>query len=316
MATTSRNSRTERTVVRTSEAPRLRPVARVREIWPYREILANLVRKDLKVKYAQSVLGAVWSALNPLMYLLVFWFVFKYVLKNPTPHYAVYLLSGLIAWNFFSGSLALAARSVVDNSSLVKKVYFPKEILPLAAVGTSFVDYLLQIAVLIVFMVVARYGSIGWNTLLILLAVPALVVFTTAVSMWVAATNVSYRDTQHLINLVLLAWFWLTPIVYSSGMLQEILSRSRHQLLGLNLWYVYFANIMGDVVMGFQRIFYGTVTVVASSPPPPHLQSVGADMSVGQMALLLTGALIVSFGLLLYCWKVFFDRSGDFAEDL
>src|SRR5512137_1643771 len=112
-------STAENTTIRTSESPRLRPIARIRDIWAFREILLNLIRKELKVKYTKSVLGAAWSMLNPLFYLAVFSFVMK-VLGRGIPDFPIYLLSGVIAWNFFSGSLTLATRSVIDNTSLVK----------------------------------------------------------------------------------------------------------------------------------------------------------------------------------------------------
>ena len=121
---------------RTSEAPKLRVGARVRELWAYREILLNLVRKELKVKYTASVLGAVWSVLNPIVFLAVFTFVVK-MLGNQTPHYPVFLLSGLLAWNLFSVALGNGTRSVIDNGNLVKKVYFPREILPARGRGSG-----------------------------------------------------------------------------------------------------------------------------------------------------------------------------------
>ncbi len=301
---------TDQATLRTSESPKLRPIARLRDLWAYREILVNLIRKELKVKYTQSVLGAAWSMLNPILYLAVFTFVFTVVLPGRLPAFPVYLLSGLIAWNFFSTSLALSARSVVDNQSLVKKVYFPKEILPLAAVGTSLVDFILQTVVLVAFMAIFRYHFLGVNTLLFLLALPALMIVTVAVSMWVAAMNVTYRDTQHLLNLVLLAWFWLTPIVYQSALLQDKLSR--HRFLGVNLFHLYFLNPMGDVVLGFQRALYRSTTPLMDGKPSPVL----AAMSVGQLALLLTGVIVGGSILLYLCWRLFFHRSGDFAEEL
>ncbi len=298
----------ERTIVRTSESPRLRPVERVRDLWAYREILANLIRKDLKVKYTQSILGAAWSMLNPVLYLAVFTFVFQVVLPRGIPAFPVYLLSGLIAWNFFSGSLALSARSVVDNQSLVKKVYFPKEILPLAAVGTAFVDLILQWVVLIVFMLLFGYHFWGLNILLLLLAIPALVLVTVAISMWVAAMNVTYRDTQHLLNIVLLAWFWLTPVVYPSWLLQSKLAR--HQFAGVNLFHLYLLNPMADIMFGLQRALYAVVQPKGSQTP------ILVTTGVGDLALLLLAVCAVSAALLYFCWRVFFHRSGDFAEEL
>ena len=129
---------------RTSEEPKLRVGARLRELWAYREILLNLVRKELKVKYTASVLGAVWSVLNPIVFLAVFTFVVK-ILGNQTPHYAVFLLSGLLAWNLFSVALGNGTRSVIDNGNLVKKVSFPREVLPLAVVGVALFDFVLAV---------------------------------------------------------------------------------------------------------------------------------------------------------------------------
>src|SRR5581483_1152053 len=133
--------------VRTSEASHLRIAARVREVASRRETLLNLVRKELKVKYAQSVLGAIWSLLNPIVFLAVFSFVMR-ITNNQFSDYPVYLLSGLLAWNLCSVSLTTGARSVIDNANLVKKVAFPREILPLSAIGVALVDFVLQSAVL------------------------------------------------------------------------------------------------------------------------------------------------------------------------
>lgn len=298
-------SNAQNATVRTSESPRLRPVARVRDIWAFREILLNLIRKELKVKYTKSVLGAAWSMLNPLFYLAVFSFVMK-VLGRGIPDFPIYLLSGVIAWNFFSGSLTLATRSIIDNTSLVKKVYFPKEILPLAAVGTCLVDFAIQYSVLIVYMVVTGYAFLGWNTLLVIPATATLMIVTVAISFWVSAVNVTYRDVQHLLNLLLLAWFWLTPIVYASALLQQKLNE--FAVAGKSLFWFYFINPMGAVVLGFQRALYGVVA--------PEGQPVLADLSLGQLWGLLTVVAVAGLVLLRLSWAIFFRRSGDFAEEL
>src|SRR3989440_11675074 len=115
----------------------------------------------------EPVIGAAWSILNPLLILAVFSLVFPTVLKNPTPHFPVFLLSGLLAWNLFSTSLSLGARSVVDNANLVTKVYFPREILPFASIGAAGVDFALQAVVLVLFMALFRYDFIGLNLLLL-----------------------------------------------------------------------------------------------------------------------------------------------------
>ena len=142
-------------VERTSEQPRLRVVSRAREPLAHREVLLNLVRKELKVKYTASVLGAVWSLLNPVVFLAVFTFV--RVLGNLLPDY-LFLLVGLLAWNFFANSLQTGSRSVIDNANLVKKIAFPGDP-PLSAVGVALFDFVLQSAVLLAFIASWATGS-------------------------------------------------------------------------------------------------------------------------------------------------------------
>lgn len=303
------SARTDRTTLRTSESARFGLLTRGADIWAYREILVNLIRKDLRVKYTQSKLGAFWSMLNPILYLAIFSFVFTVVLPPTIPNFPVYLLSGLVVWNLFNGTLAIASRSIVDNTSLVKKVYFPKEILPLSSVGVTLVDFALQTLVLIVFMVVFGYPFLGLNMLLFPLALVALVLFTTAIAFWVSGLNVRYRDTQHLLNLVLLAWFWFTPIVYPAAQMEKTLSN----VFGVDLFPVYLVlNPVADIVFAFQRAFYADPTPMLNGESTPVLVSLG----VGQLALLMVAVIIGSAILLRITWKSFFKMAGDFAEEL
>jgi ABC-2 type transport system permease protein len=295
-------------IVRTSEPPRLRVVPRLRELWGARQILGNLVRKEVKVKYKSSVLGVAWSMLNPILYLGVFTLVFTVVLPNHVPQFPVYLLSGLLAWNLFGNSLGLAARSVVDNGNLVNKVYFPREVLPLASIGTALVDFALQALVLGVFMLILRHRFWGMNLLLLPLALFALLTFTTAVAMFVSALNVRYRDTQHLVSLALLIWFWFTPVVYPSAYLVRSQVAGRH-LFGISFYHLLLANPLTDIVLGFQRALYRVVT------PAPG-QPILLPVSIPWLAAALGAVSVGSIVLLLLAWRTFFHRSGDFAEDL
>jgi ABC-2 type transport system permease protein len=290
-------------IERTSEEPKLRVRRRVRELAAHREVLLNLVRKELKVKYTASVLGAVWSLLNPVVFLAVFSFV-VYVTKNQMPHFPVYLLSGLLGWSLFSNSLLLGARSVVDNASLVKKVYFPREILPLASIGVTLVDFVLQSAVLLLFMLVTGYGVHLHALWMYPLSIVTLLVFTLAVTLWVAGLNVRYRDVQHLLNLGLLVWFWMTPIVYQGALVQTFLTDNRPD----TLWNLYLLNPLATIVFGFQRALYGVVS--------PGGQDVLPDVSLTWMAGMLLAVLAVSLLLLAFTWRLFFHLSGDFAEEL
>jgi ABC-2 type transport system permease protein len=259
----------------------------------------------LKVKYTASVLGAAWSILNPIVFLAVFTFVTR-VLGNQTPHYPVFLLSGLLAWNLFSVALGNGARSVIDNSNLVKKVYFPREILPLATVGVALVDFVLQSAVLLLFMLLTGYGFHLAALVLYPLSLLTLLVFTTAVVFWVSALNVRYRDVQHLIGLALLVWFWFTPIVYPGQLVQQKLTAN--PVLGVNLWNLFVANPIAAVVFGFQRALYWTVS--------PNGIPVLPDVSLAWLVGLIVAVFLGSMLLLLYTWRLFFRLSGDFAEEL
>ena len=277
---------------------------RFRELVRARQTLGDLVRKEMKVRYKSSILGMAWSMLNPLLYMAVFSLVFGIILPNSIPHYPVYILSGLLAWNLFSTSLNVGARSVVDNSSLVTKVYFPREVLPLSSVGTALVDGGLQTLVLLLFMLVFRSYHPGLAWLLLPLAVFVLLTFTSALCMFVSALNVRYRDTQYLLTIVLLIWFWLTPVVYPSGKLVN-----KH-VFGLSVEKLFMLNPIADVVFAFQRIFYGLVQ------PPGQPVPVLLPLSVGELAWVLAIAAVGSVVLLYLAWLIYFLRSGDFAEEL
>jgi ABC-type polysaccharide/polyol phosphate export permease len=138
---------------RTSEPARLHVVARAREILRHREVIANLTGKELKVKYKSTALGVVWSMLNPALYLVVFFVVFTVFLRSGVPNFAVYLVSGLLAYTMYSTGFQGATISVVDNSPLVTKVAFPREILPLATIGASLVNFFYQFIVLLGFLI-------------------------------------------------------------------------------------------------------------------------------------------------------------------
>jgi ABC-2 type transport system permease protein len=295
------------TVERTSQPPRLSVRGRLRLLVAHREVLANLVRKELKVKYTASVLGAVWSVLNPIVFLAVFSFVVR-ITDNGFPDFPIYLLAGLLPWNLFSAAVNNGARSVIDNANLVKKVAFPHEILPLATIGVALVDFVLQSVVLLVAILASGHG-LRWPELALYpLAVLALLVVTTAIVLWLAAANVRYRDVQHLLGIGLLVWFWFTPIVYAGALVSGALAD--RTVLGIPLWDLFLLNPMTPVVLGFQRALYGDVTPAGAGGP------VLPDVSLGWLAGVLGLVVVLGLVALRFTWGRFFDRSGDFAEDL
>jgi ABC-2 type transport system permease protein len=294
-------------VERTSEPPRLQVGARLRELFAHREVVVNLVRKELKVKYTASVLGAVWSLLNPVVFLGVFTFLVE-ILGNRIPDFSVFLLSGLLAWNFFASSLQAGSRSVIDNANLVKKMAFPREILPLSAVGVALFDFLLQSVVLLLFIAISGHGFRLPDLWLYPLAIVVLIVFATALTFWVAALNVRYRDVGHLLTLALLVWFWATPIVYQGWLVQQKLETIR--LIGLDAWVLYLLNPVVIIALGFQRALYSIVV------PGPGEAPILPPMSIGTLTGLLLAVLAASVLLCFLAWRSFFRRSGDFAEEL
>jgi ABC-2 type transport system permease protein len=237
----------------------------------------------------------------------VFSFVAR-VLGAGIPNYPVYLLSGLLAWNLFSASMGSGARAVLDNANLVKKVAFAREILPLAAVGVGLVDFALQSGVLLIYIIVSGYGLHLPELALWPLAFVTLLVLTTTLSLWFSAWNVRYRDVGHLLNIALLVWFWATPIVYGEYQVQHL--AAENDVGGAGALAVYFLNPMVAVVAGFHRALYGTVRPIVGQDPVLFHESLGWAAGV------VTITLVVSLIGLRLAWGYFFNRSGDFAEEL
>lgn len=282
---------------------RARAQSRVR--W---ELLVGLVRKDLKVKYQGSALGFLWSLANPLLLLAVYSFVFQVVFPAGVPSFGIYLMSGLLVWNAFSGSLSAAAGSVVGNAGLVKKVRFPLSVLPLSAVGFAAVHFVLQLAVLVVVMLVTSYSFISPALLLVVPALAVAVLFTVALSFIVAALNVRYRDTQHFVEVLLVAWFWINPIVYPVAQVRGRLIQHGWA------WEAYFLNPMAGVICTLQRAIYNKVYY---NPPngQPHqllLADPGYTFYLEQLAI---GAAISLVLLVIGRW-LYRRLQGDFAEEL
>ena len=282
-----------------------------REIWEFRELWLNLVRKELKVKYKDSFLGFLWSLARPLLLLLIYWLIFGKFLRAGIPNFAFYLFAGLVAWDLFASSLNSATTSIVGNAGLIKKVYFPREILPLAAIGASLVHFALQLAVLFAVLIVFGFDFFGPNLLLLPVSVVAIVVFATAMSLLLSAANVYLRDIQHLLEVFLLFWFWLTPIVYPIYYALDTLSK--HSIFGIKMSSIYLANPVTNAVMGFQRgIYKHTVVTDSSGAQVKTLYQGSYATSFSRLAAVIA----VSFVLLWFSQRVFHRAQGNFAQEL
>ncbi len=281
---------------------------RVVAIWRYRELLVLLTRTELKVKYKNSALGFVWSMLNPALYLVVFYVVFQLILGSGIPNFPIYLLSGLLVWNLFSTALAASTSSVVANSGLVRKVAFPREILPLASVGAALLHFFLQGIVLLLALVIFQYDVAFSYLPLLPVALFALLLFAAATGVFLAACNVRLRDTAHFVELALLAWFWITPIVYPYGTVSA--------KLGSQSW-LYLLNPVADVVLTFQRAIYAQVapmSTAAGATTRIHILPIGRDQwwYLWHLGIVI----VVSSALFLLALSYFGRSEGDFAEEL
>jgi ABC-2 type transport system permease protein len=277
----------------------------VREVWDYRELLGQLVRKELKVKYKDSVLGFMWTLVRPLMQLLVYSVAIGIFLGGgrSIPQFGVYLFTGLLVWQLFTDIIGGCAGSIISNAGLVKKVYLPRELFPLAVVGAAFVNFLLQAVILVGAYAVTGHAPDLSQFYLVPLALTVVLLFGTALGLVLAATNVFLRDVQYLVEIGLLLWFWMTPIVYAWTNVKVTLTQTHHLP---TVYQLYLANPMTNVVLAFQRALW-----------PGGQTAKGAQFYYGgNLAgrLLIIGAVSLAF-----VWlgqRIFARAQGNFAQEL
>ena len=226
----------------------------IREIYQYRELLRNLVVSDLKARYKNSVLGFFWSLLNPLGMMLVFTLIFGLLVPNvQIERYPLFLLCGLLPWNYFSASVQGSLYSVLGNAGLVKKVYFPRAILPIATVLSQLINFLLAFVILFAALLIFQSNFSPWLWLLpFVLLIQT--IFTIGVALILSTLNVFYRDTSMIMDVLMLAWFFLTPVFYSTALLPDSIT-----LLGVTLnpqRLLYILNPMASLVNMYRDLLY------------------------------------------------------------
>lgn len=231
-----------------------RLAARFQELLRYQELIRNLVASDLKARYKNSVLGFVWSLLNPLAMMLVFTVVFGVLWPNhQMENYPIFLLCGLLPWNYFSISVTTSLVSVVANGNLVKKVYFPREVLPISAVLSQLVNFLLALLVLFIAILVlgANFSPWLWTLPFVILIQTC---FTLGIGFVLSTLHVFYRDTRMVMEVVMLAWFFLTPVFYSVQQIPATLSWIGIEWDVRRIYYI--LNPMASLINVYRDLLY------------------------------------------------------------
>lgn len=253
-----------------------------KELYAYRELLKTNVQKEIRGKYKGSFLGVLWSFLNPLLMVLVYALVFPYIMRMNVPNYLVYLITGVIPWNFFTTCITTGCNCVWINGGIIKKVYFPREILPISVVVAGLINFLISCVIVLIFTV---FGGIGISIQLLWL--PLIAIIQSALSLGLlfvlSAINVYVRDIEYLVAFLLNLLFYATPILYTASMFPS------------KVRWVLYLNPMSTIVDAYRSIFYYKVM--------PNLAS-----------LALVG--ILSFIILIIGYIIFRKLEKGFAEEV
>ncbi len=229
--------------------------ARAKELSKYGYLLRSLVMRELKARYKNSFLGVLWSLLTPLGLMLIFTAIFT-AQGGQLREYPIFILTGMIPWQFFSGALISGTTAVIGNSSLIKKVYFPRELLPIASLLSNLVNFLIAFGVLIIFLYIFGIGltiHVLWVPIILLTQI----IFTLGLCLLLGAITVLYRDVLMILNVVMLAWFFITPIIYPLSTLskQVIILGRAIESARIMRW----LNPMASIVDAYRTVLWGTV---------------------------------------------------------
>lgn len=273
-------------------------------LWKSREAIRSLVVRDLKVRYKSSVLGFFWSFCKPLLMMLVLLFVFSQIIRFPLRHenlpFALHLLAGILAWTLFVGALMDGMHSLLANSNIIKKTNIPKEIFPFSTVIAHTINFLLGLVVLLGVLVVCGIGF-RWSIVLLPVIITCQIIFMLALALLLSALNTLYRDVASIMEIVVTAWFYVTPIIYPAYMAYEKL-QAIHKTLG-ELYFI--LNPMAPIIVAFRRVLYAAVI---TDPEP--------EMPDAQLIWYMIIAFIISLGLLCFSFWLFKKLASRVVDEL
>ena len=253
-----------------------------KELFQYRELLKTNVKKDIRGKYKASFLGVLWSFINPLLQVLVYAIVFPYIMRVQTDNYLIFLICGIIPWTWFTNSITNGTTCITNNANLIKKVYFPREILPISIVTSGLINFLISCIIIVLFVL---FGGVGLSWHLIFLPLIVIVQYIISLSLvfLLSAFNVYVKDVEYMVVFLLNLFFYATPILYSTEMFS-----------GWFMW-IFKLNPLAHIINAYRDIFY-----VHQVP------------QILSLLMLLVGGLI----LLILCYLVFKKLEKRFAEEV
>lgn len=253
-----------------------------KNLYNYRELIKTSVKKDIGGKYKNSFLGILWSFVNPLLQIAVYAIIFPLIMKNNIPNYTVFMVCGLIPWNYFSTVINRASFTIIENGNIIKKVYFPREILPLSLVISETINFFISTIIIIGFILTYKMGITKY-ILLYPLVLLIQYIMLLGISLVVSSITVYFRDLQHFIGVLLQLFFYATPIVYSLETIPE------------NFRWILKINPMTYIIEGFRDIFY--------YQKMPDIKMLGV-------------ILIISIVLCIIGYMIFRNLQKKFAEEL
>ena len=256
---------------------------RLQEIYEYRDMIASLVKRELRGRYQKSVLGMLWTLLNPLFQIAIYTLVFTIIFPSSLEHYAFYLTSGMIPWTFFNEAAGQGAGCIIGNADMTKKIYFPRETLVISSVTAKLVNLLIAFTIVFLF---AFLGGVGISTETIwMLPFVMLVEYLTALgfALFFASVTVYFRDMEHIVSVLMMAWIWATPVMYTPSTVPEELQN----ILRLN-------PMTGIIEMYHDILYYQKIPAITEC-----------------ITMLIVSLIIVALG---EC--IFLRLEGNFAEEL
>jgi len=254
-----------------------------KELYQYREFLYTNVKKDIRGKYKASFLGVLWSFINPLLQVVVYAIVFPYIMRIQTPNYLIFLICGIIPWTWFVNSLSGGTTTITSNAGLIKKVYFPREILPISVVTSGLVNFLISCIIILLFTIFGGVG-ISWHIVFLPLIVIVQYIISLALMFLLGAFNVYVKDVEYMVAFILNLFFYATPILYSVDMFS-----------GSKLIWIFKLNPMAHFVDAYRDIFlYHKI---------PNTTNLFLLLGIGLL-------------LLVVCYSVFKKLERKFAEEV